>query len=351
MKSSEEWLREAEEMPDGDVKMALLEEAMQAADEEQNLNQAYEVREEYIRCASFQGYPMKMLVAFSWVITKWEQHPGQFPEYSVLWMYKWVLGAVRFFPQISLEKINQLFEDMKKKYTDHGGSLRSYYFYRMSFAKANGFETEIEPNYEGWQATGRGYLSCCRACEVARESSHLSYLGEHKKAIRKAKTLLTGQLQCTTEPQSTYSKIIRAFEAVGNESKAMEFAQKAYRMTARKRGDLENNILIMRFMLKHDLAKSKTMFEQHLHFAMDTENPYIRFHYYLFAITLMSALHGRKFQLKLPRRLPLFQDSGKYDFAALREWFTAEAKKIAEAFDQRNGNDHFMKQIESSKHE
>lgn len=90
----EDLMEEAYQLPNGPAKLGFLEEAARVADVNGMVEEAYEARSEIVDVATFCGYPMKALIAFSWQLGKFDQQPEQYDEETLLWSYKWILGKM-----------------------------------------------------------------------------------------------------------------------------------------------------------------------------------------------------------------------------------------------------------------
>src|SRR5687768_161210 len=90
---------------DTPVRLALEEEAVRIADTHQDISVGFDLRHNVIRTATFCGCAEKALVAFAWMLAQCDRDPDRFPESNLMWRYKWILGSLDDFPQITLQQI------------------------------------------------------------------------------------------------------------------------------------------------------------------------------------------------------------------------------------------------------
>ena len=86
--------QQADGLPQGPARMALLEEAVRLADTHQDLDLGFYLRYDVAQTATFGGMAEKLLVAFSWRLAQCDRHPERFNEFRLMWEYKWVAAKL-----------------------------------------------------------------------------------------------------------------------------------------------------------------------------------------------------------------------------------------------------------------
>lgn len=200
----DELLSEAYSMPDGQAKLLLLEEAARIADNLNDIDRGYDIRTDIIYQGVFSGYAMNAIVAFSWCLAQFDKDPERYSSYDLLWEYKWILGHVDDFPDIPLNKADEIFEDMRRRYLEYGASLRPYYSLKCRHMMKLGQKVEAEEFYTKWINASRDYLNDCTACDLDNEIEYMIYIGDYEKALEMAKPILSNQLKCGEVPHITY---------------------------------------------------------------------------------------------------------------------------------------------------
>ena len=184
----EELMDEAYGLPNGPAKLGMLEEAARVADVNGMEEEAYEARSEIVETATFCGYPMKALIAFSWQLGKFDQQPEEYDEETLMWSYKWILGKLSSFPEVSRDKIMELLEDFGQRFKSFGYSERSYWYYRFRISMDLGELEEAGSSYAKFRTMDRDFMSDCEACEQDEMMRYFILTGDDEKVLGNGKT-------------------------------------------------------------------------------------------------------------------------------------------------------------------
>ena len=161
----EQLMDEAWELPHSPAQVAVLEEAVRIADSLNNVDASVGTRMELVTAATFSGADEKALVAFAWVLAKFDEDPECVDLHSLLWKYKWIISSIAAFPTVSLEKIHKMEADMEARYTAGGFNLRPVHDSRADIALDIGDDKQCLHFFEQWKATPHdhdGRLHCVR---------------------------------------------------------------------------------------------------------------------------------------------------------------------------------------------
>jgi hypothetical protein len=344
-----ELIRMAEDLPEGNEKIMMLEEAVRLADTSQDVKLQYDAREEYIEAAYFGGVPEKALVAYVWSLAQYDREPEKFWEWQILWRYKWMVNVICDFPQISKEQIYEMLDDMERRFRAAGRGLRAVYRYRYRAERFFGNRDEAIRLYRLAEQAGKDDLSDCAACETDEHVSFNIYRMSDERALTMANPLLRGYQKCRTVPQRTYSKVLMPLLRLGRREEAWEYHQTGYAMIANDRGMLDYLAEHFVFLsLYGDLKAAGRMLEKHYHWTEENTNTLERFMFYRAAwlfLELTTEAGRQSLGLKMPRSFPLYDESHHYETARLKEWFGARARELAARFDARNGTERFTKEL------
>ncbi len=325
------------DMPDGPQKIALLEEVIRICDIENNLQESYDARKELVECAVFNGYPLKALIAFTWLISKWEEHGEELDdEYDILWDYKWIANRLIDFPQISLDQIDAIMNDMKEKYEKYGYSLREYYYYLYLNKRDSGRSDTIHEDFERWQQTSRDIMSDCKACDLHAVVCHYIHLKEYQTALEKAQPILEGKMQCAEVPHNTYARLLVPMFHLGKVDEAKAIQKKGIKLIKGNSEFLESFGEHVEFLAVTDLNKAVQVFEESVGFALETEDVNSKLKYYISATIFFEKMGENPTLIRMPTTFNAIPSEPTA--ANLYPWFRSEAAKIATQFDQRNGN-------------
>ena len=311
----EELLDQSYVLPDGPSKLALLEEAVRLADTHQDVPLGDAVRDDLIRTATFSGHPEKALVAFSWRLAQSDRDPEQFPEDDLLWEYKWIADSLMNFPQITRTQIEETLDDMTQRYQRSGAGMRAIYKLRWQAAVDMCEPAAARKFYRLWEKTPRDWNSDCAACEQDDRVEFHLFLGKKDKALQLAEPILSGSLHCATIPEVTQARVLLPLLQLGEVEKAAEYHKKGYRSIRNRRNFLDNVGDHLTFLaLTDNLSQGVKLFEHHLEWALESQDLFCRWRFYLaahFFVSRLAESGQSSVKLRLPKETPCFQEAGR----------------------------------------
>lgn len=344
----EDLIEEAMDMPDSPAKIALLEQAIRAADTAGDIEQGYEARSMLVNTASFNGYPMKALVAFSWQLGQYDKHPERF-EYdlrTLLWSYKWILDDLPSFPDIQLGQIHNLLEDFRVRTKKAGHSERTYHYYRFRLAMLTG-ELEQAKEYMGkWMPVDRDSLSNCQACEQDTLVELYYTLGDDKMTLKEAKKIMGGKMSCAEVPHVTYSKVLMPLYRSGRQEEAAKLERESFRLIKGNRDFIKVAGQQIIYLAAADPFRGLEVYEAFAPLTHNHESPMFRMIFDTAAAALFKRLARE--QVKFDIRLPAYitDASAANDVARLSEIYAELAFSAAAKFDARNGNPYYTDYVQ-----
>jgi hypothetical protein len=344
--------QQADGLPQGPARMALLEEAVRLADTHQDLDLGFYLRYDVAQTATFGGMAEKLLVAFSWRLAQCDRHPERFNEFRLMWEYKWVAAKLADFPQITRQQIEDTFDDMQRRYRRTGRGLRAVHKLRYFLAEQMGDKEAARVARRKWIGAPVGAGNDCPACELDDDVAYQLDIGRYRAALEKAEPLLQGRMQCAEMPHVTYARVLVPLLRLDRPTEAMDYHKVGYRMIAGNCEFLQQAAQHLTFLvLTENLPRAITLFEKHLPWALETTNPDRRFRFLVAAGLLFRRFveQGKKeVAMRLPRDFAHFDESGHYAPAELLAWCDAETRETAARFDKRNGNDSFSRSLEEN---
>lgn len=221
-----ELIDQAEELEYGPTKVALLEEAVREADTSTDLEAGFYARLELITAATFSGAKEKAMVAFSWCLGQVDANPEVFDEEDLMWQYKWVVEELVAYPQISRQQIGDMLEDMQRRYTRLGISLRPVHYLRWTNGMRMGDLDLAMAEAEKWYAAPRDHFADCTACERNKHAELAIRLGKNEEALELARAILAGKLKCESIPHSTYALVLKPLMRLGRIDEARHYHEK-----------------------------------------------------------------------------------------------------------------------------
>lgn len=342
-------------MENGDERVAVAEEAVRAADAGSDLKLRYFARQELLEAAFWGGSPEKSLVAFSWLLAQHDRHPELFDESWLLWTYKWIVNTICDFPQVSKEKIYEMLDDMARRYVAAGRGLRVVEQHRYRVERFWGNREEAVRIYRRAAALPSDDLSNCPACEADERVSFHVYTDDYARGLEEARPILEGALKCRTVPHRTLARFLVPLLRMDRRAEAREFHLRGYPLVEGDKGLLAYACDHLVYLsLAGEDARAAELLAGHYHFAEGTADLHNRYLFYraawLFTDIAAGAADpgGPPLRLRMPSTFPLFEPSGLYDAGRLASWFRREARRLAERFDARNGNDYFSRKLEET---
>ncbi|MCA9178623.1 MAG: hypothetical protein KDB14_29380 [Planctomycetales bacterium] len=336
---------EADDLPNGPTKVALLEEAIREADRAGWLPGSYEIRKSLMEAASFGGADERLLTAFSWCLAKSDELPDEYPDVDLLWQYKWVVGAALGFPSVSLEQIETMLVDFSTRLEQNGFNLRPALNLRMRICMFVGDLDGAEKQRELYQDVERDEMADCRACELDRLVDLACLQQHHELAMERAELLLNKTLGCATVPHRTYPKLMLSALGVGDKELAKQLHVRGYPMVYRH-PDLLDYVGFHAVYLAHqrDVKKGLDLMDKHFARAFALKEVETRCDFYAGCLALARTI-AKTGAVHVPIRLPPAHplrkqaaDDASTSVTALADWLEQEVRAICSAFDARHGN-------------
>jgi hypothetical protein len=337
---------------EGEERLSVLEEAARLADQRNNVEAGMEIRDQIVDAATWAGFYEKSLIAFNWMLAQWDRNPDiaeGYLEHRLLWLYKWILDDLHRFPQITRQQVEQTFADMERRYTKAGQGLRAVYQLRCMAAQEMGDADRAAEFERKWDEAERDSMGDCPACELNSRVKYLLDGGDTAAALKKAGPLLKGRMRCTEVPGITHSRLLVPLLRAGKLEQAVASQKSSYRqMRESRKFILYLGQHLAYFALVGEMTKAVKLLEARLGWAMENRILHDRLGFLMAARVLLARLAAggkKKIKLNLPPSFPGRTEDGQYATAELADRFLAISKEIAEAFNQRNGNDRYSKLV------
>lgn len=340
-----ELIERADELPEGDERIALLEEAVRLADATADIKLAYNTRELFIHACVFGGAQEKAVVAFSWCLAQFDKRPELFSEWTLLWKYKWIVNSIYDFPQVSKAQVYAMLDDVARRFQSAGYGLRVVHHYRYLFEKFLGNREEAVRQFRLAEEIPRDALSNCAACELDDHVGFSIYMGDDAGALRLARPLLEGEMRCATVPHRTLATVLLPLVRLGRLQTAVEHHLHGYRLVRDNKNFLDeigDHIIFL--VLTDNSWKAVKLFGEHYVWTEKNADMLRRFYFFRAAWFLFEVLleNGKGvLRVRLPESFPLHSASGRYETAQLAEHFKRLAYDIGAKFDRRNESNSF----------
>ena len=340
----------ASALADGPAKVAMLEEAIALADSANDTETGYAARNQLMGTALQQGLGERIVVAFSWCLTQSDRDPQKFPEIDILWEYRWVMFAMPSFADVSKAQIDSMLGDMEARYRKAGSTLRGYYLLRQAVRWMMADAAETREAFRQFKAARRDWLSDDVVTERTFAIDHHIFLEEYSLAYGLLKPFLTGELRDKHFSATSLGDMLVPMVRLGHLEDAMNAHKRSYPNIADNPRYVDAVGDHMGFLaLTDNLTRATRIYEKHLGTALSVNDRLKKFTFHLgAALTLMRLADRREtVRLKLPKAFDGYEPEGSYSVAALRDRSLSLLRDEARAFDARNGNDYYSRQVEN----
>lgn len=327
----------------------LYKQAILIADENDDIEWAYEMRLEYLHLLSFSASNEEMVVNFSWLINAYESEPDLFDENDFLWMYKWILSEMYSNPDVSLEQLQHILEDFKTRMQRNGYSLRSYYdrLYDENM-QMNRYEKAFE-YLQLRNAEERDGMSNCKACELDNELDYYLATNQFDEAYHRARPLIDKQLFCRCVPTRTFATLaVEALIAGKPDIAADMFARAEEGML-----ELEEDESMLctvgtmtNYLFRIRSERAWEYMEKYLPWSLEADAYRSYIYFKKLAGGLKRVEQDREITLCVPVDVPFYHPSNRYTVKELYEYYLKESFTLATRFDTRNRNRAFTENVE-----
>lgn len=289
------------------------------------------------------GDIMKGIINFSWCVS--QKDKGYVDEsviYQILWQYKYIIDTIPNFAAIPCDKINKLFEEMRKMYLENNLSLSPYYNLKVAAAMYGINDgIDIRDYYKKWitEPVDDEY-SDCDACLTAQKVMYHLFIGDYEKALKEAQSIISGKSKCAHVPHVPFGELILPIYSMGNYELADLIQRKGVRIVNGNKAFIKQIGKYMMYFSITNLEKGIKLFEKNypIFLNYNVEDPKMWFNVGAFALfSKLEEMNVKKMNIKVPFESPIYSEK-EYDVSVLKEFFKNEAKKTINLFDRRNGN-------------
>lgn len=340
---------QAAELPDGQAKVALLEEAVRYIDLAEDADAGYQLRHELMSAAMMAGRSDVLLVAFSWCLSEYDRNPEYIDYHDLLWKYKWILQHAPEFLQMERSQIDSLFLDMERRYLEHGASLYSVYLLKRCNACTLGDLQAATQAHQIFLTQPRDDLSDCVACVANLDSCYYFALGDWEQSLAAAMPVLEKHMACASQPHESLARVLLPLLHLGKVEQAEKYARQGYKLVKDgPRFDFELALHLQFQVLMGECDKALRMLERHLPKVMAAAGKLFQLEMFLAADLLCHRLLRQgttNVKLRLPKETWPDRDGNDVEVKAFAAWTYQQAESLALAYDRRNGNAHYQTRL------
>ncbi|KAB2351690.1 hypothetical protein [Actinomadura rudentiformis] len=331
----------AGELPYGEAKTVLVEDALRQAEAAGEPELAFRVRMELTTAYQYGGEPAKAFTTFSRCLADHDRDPGRFDEGArLLWQIKWMVNSLTLFPEIPLDRTYAILDEMERRYLLGGHSLQAVYHYRHAVARHVGDAGAADEWYARWRAAPRDELSDCAGCDPTGMVYHLASRERDEEALAIAAPVLSAELNCTEQPQGILTALLPVYLRTGRVEDARDAHRRGYRIMRSNIADFADIAEHIEFCAQTgNEPRGLEILQRHLGWLDRAPSPHSAMRFAAASALLLRRLdetgHGGEVSL----RRPAHGDRKAADVSAaeLRAELTEQATQLAARFDARNG--------------
>lgn len=282
---------------------------------------------------------------FSKLLRLYDAHPEHFDEFTartLFWQFKWIIGDMTAYPQISKAQARELLDEMRRRYRLAGMGEMAPDRAEYMWAAHIGEDEAAETWRARWLAHGEDEMDCgsCRQGGILRD--HVTD-GEFETAVRMGAP--TEDL-CNREPAASHRQLALAYLHLEDGEAAGRHLLRA----AAYRDQYDPDDLGVEFEVLargQNLQAAFDLLADHGKRALDLAGDpgdnrnFLR--YIVAGLAWALEDHG-----DMPTGL---RPAGQVERATLRElydWALAESRPLAQAFDRRAGNTRFSESLKAA---
>lgn len=338
-------LLKVEDLKNFEDKIRALKEAIQIADTHNDIEWGFDLRLNLIRQERNTSKCQESFPAFAWLLNARDTEPDLFEESEFLWEYKWMVNSASRNTHISKEQIVQISDDLKLRLERNGYTTRAYHNVMTSWYLHIGDYAQARESVALADAEMVDDMANCPACELDTKVEIELLEGNIDHAIALAYDLIHHKLTCYSMPFQTFCYLSYYLVRVGDE-RAQLYFDKAIE-EYHKSDTYDTSVFfamtkLMYFMHKTQREELWEYFEKISEWEVGAEDA----HHFNFATHMLPILRvGGLKKLILSPKLSYYKADGVYDLGLLREHFYKQAQDLANRFDSRNGNQHFVSRL------
>ncbi|WP_020526173.1 hypothetical protein [Flexithrix dorotheae] len=327
----------------------LLSKAIDLADSYNFPKLQFESRAQYMLICFRSGFHDRSLATFPWLLDYFKKAPEKVNQQSILVLYITAVNGITEFPNIFLDQINQVLEEMKTYYLKFGYSLKEAYRISRHAMLEMGREDLAQDFMDKVESASKGpCINDSPASDLFAEVTYLDHLGNYQEAIDTAQPLFNQSYPFDNLNFPPYTALLTSFVKTGQMDKAVDCFKKAQQsefLTEFNHLWYTYKFLFFK-VLTRNFDEALDLFKNCIAQAIGGHAFGLSYLFYLSSSFLLKQLSKQKIQtlhLKLPKTFPNFNPEGEYSLVSFLEWLNTEIDRLELQFNARNQNDFFTR--------
>ncbi|MFF8828353.1 tetratricopeptide repeat protein [Streptomyces sp. NPDC015131] len=331
-------LWENESAPNGLLRNARAEELTAAAEATGDRDLLRQALFGLVKAYEFSSEAGKLLVPFARLMQEWDRDPSAFDRqdsHAFHWMFKWASSGMLGLPDVPLASMERWLAEMEYRYRVAGYSERAVRQSEFHLADDTGDTERADRAFAAWTAADRDAMANCHACEINAQGAYWADRGQDEEALRVWEPVLEGGASCMEEPHRVLAKSLLPLVRTGRVDQARAHHLRGYRMARGNESLLPTVARHIEFCaLTGNEARGLELLSDHAAHLSSGGDPGSRLDLLGGTLVLLRRLlvlgHGD--------RPAIAHEGRRHTVRELHDTLDAEARAIAERFDERNGN-------------
>ena len=302
-------------------------------------------RYEYLTESNIHGDNFKGLLCFPEYLKIFDEHPELEEDmyHDVMWAFKWLLDDAPDFYQISLDEVENYFEEFKKRSQKYGFSLRTYHMKHAKFYLT--FNQDLaQIAYANFKHYPRSENSDCEACELNFDMEFALSQNDIETALRIAQPILEGRKKCAEIPHVTYAHLSNYYLYHDNPEEALYYGILCENIIQNRAEFLKETGQLLELYSVMNVGHGWKLFKYGIEHFMRCKNPVMRLSFARGAWRLLEKMtqSTEYAQSNFLSLLPVMKEKEGWPVKALADFFYEIADDISRRMDNRNESDYYM---------
>lgn len=324
-------------------RIIMFKQAIKLADAHNDIDWGFDLRMDLVRTEQYTNHSRESFPVFAWILDAYDNDPDVFPIKDILSEYKWLAAVCFNNLRLSLEQIENILDDFRRRLHENGYGDREYYNIKMNQSLFKG-EKDLARQYlelrdkspidemtsECNDLVGTIYVEMFEG----DFASAILHIQEYKSKYDRNLIPVYSGLIYYLGGKDYDPRVEKYFEEVDEEfSRLTKYPFQLYEMS-----------LIMYYMAKYRKDRAWEYFDQFVNWEIDAEES-IQFD---FALSILPLLKdgGTKELDTISSRQPYYRTDGTYNLHDLYLYYRTMAENLALRFDERNRSTHYTELLQ-----
>lgn len=340
-------LLKIQNLKNAEDQIILLKQAISLADANNDEDWGFDLRMDLIRTEQFTAHSEESFPAFAWILNTYDNTPDLYSEEDILQEYKWLAAVSYNNLRINRKQIEDIFEDFKSRCLKGGFSLREYYNIITNYSLFMGDKIAARKHLNLRDKEASDTLSSWSNDMITTIYVEM-FESDFDKAIVHINDFVNNQSSHKMNSIPVYSGLIYYLGGKMNDKRVTKYFNEAddeFSKLSVLPFQLYEVTLMMYYMSKKNKTRAWAYFEKYVNLELDAE-PAVRFDFAASVLHLLKIENENRILDMISNRQPYYREDNTYHLKDLYNYYLDMATNLAKRFDERNGNAHFMEQLD-----